>query len=288
MARSGIDKIRPASTADGGPGPGTAGELVFAIGDIHGRYDLLKALLLTITQDYPTRADGRRPMLIFCGDYIDRGPQSAAVLEALIWLQRHAHLQVRLLKGNHEQALLTFLDDPDAGRGWLEFGGLATLAAYGVEAPRPDAGIVDLFRARDDLLARLPASHLRLLDSLELMVVVGDYAFVHAGIRPGKPLAAQETRDLLGIREAFTDAPGPYEKIIVHGHSWRGDTAEVLGHRVGLDTGAYATGVLSAVRLDGPEVAILTARDPQAGPWNPWAIPPSDQAARQGPPLGSK
>ena len=217
-------------------------------------------------------------MLIFCGDYIDRGPQSAAVLEALIWLQRHAHLKVRLLKGNHEQALLTFLDDPDAGRGWLEFGGLATLAAYGVEAPRPDAGIVDLFRARDDLLARLPASHLRLLDGLELMVVVGDYAFVHAGIRPGKPLAAQETRDLLGIREAFTDAPGPYEKIIVHGHSWRGDKVEVLDHRIGLDTGAYATGVLSAVRLDGGEVSILAARDLLASPWNPWAISLHDQA----------
>ncbi|WP_310541747.1 metallophosphoesterase family protein [Phenylobacterium sp.] len=279
MARFGIDKVRPTSTADRRSGRGTAGELVFAIGDIHGRYDLLKALLHTFAEDYSTRAKGRRPMLIFCGDYIDRGPQSAAVLEALIWLQRHAHLNVRLLMGNHEQALLTFLEDPDAGRGWLEFGGLATLAAYGVEAPRPDAGIVDLIRARDDLLARLPASHLRLLDSLELMVVVGDYAFVHAGIRPGKPLAAQEARDLLGIREAFTDAPGPFEKIIVHGHSWRSDTAEVLGHRVGLDTGAYATGVLSAVRLDGGEVAILTARDPEAAPFNPWAMPPRHQAS---------
>lgn len=278
MARSGIDKVRPASSAAGGPGPGTAGELIFAIGDIHGRYDLLKALLRTFTEDYSTRAKGRRPLLIFCGDYIDRGPQSAAVLEALIWLHRHAHLKVRLLRGNHEQALLTFLDDPDAGRGWLEFGGMATLSAYGVAAPRPDARIVDLIRARDDLLARLPASHLRLLDSLELMVVVGDYAFVHAGIRPGKPLAAQEARDLLGIREAFTGAPGPFEKIIVHGHSWRGDTVEVLGHRVGLDTGAYATGVLSAVRLDGGEVEILTARDPKAAPWNPWALPLHGQA----------
>ena len=204
MARSGIDRTRLVSSADRRPRPDTAAELVYAVGDIHGRYDLLRALLLTFREDYSTRAKGRRPLLIFCGDYLDRGPQSAAVLETLIWLQRHADLQVRLLKGNHEQALMTFLDDPDGGRGWLEFGGMATLAAYGVAAPRANAGVMELIRARDDLLARLPASHLRLLDSLELMVVVGDYAFVHAGIRPGRPLAAQEARDLLGIREAFT------------------------------------------------------------------------------------
>ncbi len=276
-----FDRLR--APALGGRGAAdTAGELVYAIGDIHGRYDLLKVLLSTLESDFRSRSGGRAPVLIFCGDYVDRGPESAAVIEALIWLQQRPDMNVRLLKGNHEQAFLKFLDDPAEGRGWFEFGGLETLAAYGVDAPRPDEDGEGLLRARDSLLAKLPASHLRLLENLELMVVVGDYAFVHAGIRPGKSLANQQERDLLWIGEEFTEAQGPFEKVIVHGHSWRGDKAEVLGHRVGLDTGAYATGVLTAVRLDGDEVTVLSARQPGAAPWNPWAIPavtaPQDQA----------
>lgn len=275
-----LDRFR-APRIGGSVGADTAGELVYAVGDIHGRYDLLKVLLSTLESDCRSLSSGRIPVLIFCGDYVDRGPDSAAVIEALIWLQQRPDLNVRLLKGNHEQAFLKFLDDPSEGRGWLEFGGLATLAAYGVDAPRPDEDGEGLVRARDDLLARLPASHLRLLENLELMIVVGGYAFVHAGIRPDKSLASQQERDLLWIGEEFTEARGPFEKVIVHGHSWRGDKAELLGHRVGLDTGAYATGVLTAVRLDGDEVTVLSARQPGAAPWNPWAMPSVSAPQRQ-------
>ena len=262
-------------------GAGADGRLVYAVGDIHGRYDVLKILLAMIAKDYPPRAQSRRPVLVFCGDYIDRGPQSLEVLEALIWLRRHGGFELHLLKGNHEQAMLEFLEAPAAGGPWLRHGGAETLASYGVAAPAPDAGDLALARTRDDLLARLPASHLRLLQALELMVTVGDYAFVHAGVRPGTVLAEQLEDDLLWIREDFLRETGPFEKIIVHGHSWVSDRPQVLAHRVGIDTGAYATGVLSAVRIEDGALDVLQADAAGDVAWNPWSIPdPLPQVAQ--------
>lgn len=247
------------------PGPATVhrqrgdvqGELVYAVGDIHGCYDLLKALLAAIAADYAATARGRRPILIFLGDYIDRGPHSAQVLEAMLWLQHRGEVDVHLLRGNHEQALLEFLDRPQDAALWLRFGGLETLTSYGVLPT--DEGEASLRHARDELLERMPAAHLRLLQDLELMVVLGDYAFVHAGIRPGAALKAQMENDLLWIRQGFLDAPGPFEKVIVHGHTWIDEHPQVLDHRVGIDTGAYATGVLSALRLEDEELSVLRA-----------------------------
>lgn len=187
-------------------------------------------------------------MLILLGDYIDRGPRSAEVLESVLWLQARTEFEVRALKGNHEQAMLRFLDDPVAGAAWIEFGGDATLMSYRVRVPRPldEDGLA---RARDALRAELPQSHLQLMQSLEMSVVVGDYAFVHAGVRPGVPLDEQDENDLLWIRNDFIRAPGPFEKVIVHGHTWE-PAAQIFGHRLGIDTGAYATGVLTAARID--------------------------------------
>jgi len=236
------------------------GELVYAIGDVHGRYDLLKALLAKIAADVAGRAAGRRPIMIFMGDYVDRGPDSAKVVEALLWLQRRADLDVRLLKGNHEAAMLDFLEDPAGAAAWLQFGGRETLASYGVLAPEPEDGAAGLDRARDDLLERMPASHLKLLQGLELMLQVGDYAFVHAGVRPRTALAAQDPQDLLWIRKPFLEAPGPFEKVIVHGHTWISDRPQVFDHRIGVDTGAFATGALTAVRLEDGELGVLQAR----------------------------
>lgn len=235
------------------------GGLVYAIGDIHGCYDAMKALLADIARDCAERAAGRRPALIFLGDYVDRGPHSHKVLEALVWLQRRTDVEVHLLKGNHEQALLAFLDEPDAGAGWLRFGGAETLAAYGIVPPGPYDAEDAYVRARDELMERMPASHLRLLERLELMVVVGEYAFVHAGVRPGTPLADQTETDLLWIRQGFLDAPGPFEKVVVHGHTWLDARPQLLEHRIGLDTGAYATGVLTALRLQDDERSVLQA-----------------------------
>jgi serine/threonine protein phosphatase 1 len=241
----------------------TAGELIYAIGDVHGRYDLLKPLLSRILEDWKVRGPDRRPLLIFCGDYVDRGPDSAAVVEALVWLQQRNDLQACFLKGNHEAAMMRFLDNPPDCAGWLRFGGVETLRSYGVVAP-PPADAPACFRARDLLLQRMPSSHLRFLERLELMLVVGDYAFVHAGVQPGVGLQDQREDDLLWIRQEFLADEGPFEKIIVHGHSWTDDKPQILPHRIGLDTGAYATGVLTAIRLDGEDIGLLQAR---AGGW---------------------
>ncbi|HEY2596109.1 MAG TPA: metallophosphoesterase family protein [Chloroflexota bacterium] len=234
----------------------TAGELIYAVGDVHGCYDLLKQLLALILKDWVARAPERRPLLIFCGDYVDRGPHSATLLEALIWLQQRSDIQACFLKGNHEAALIHFLDDPPDCDGWLKFGGGETLLSYGVAPPAPDDPAA-CFRARDLLLQRMPSSHLRFLERLELMLVIGDYAFVHAGVRPGVDLRDQREEDLLWIRDAFLSAEGPFEKIIVHGHSWIDERPRLQPHRIGLDTGAYATGALTAVRLFGAEVDVL-------------------------------
>jgi len=182
-------------------------------------------------------------------------------MQALVWLQRQGGFALRLIKGNHEQGLLGFLEDPERGGAWLAYGGAQTLSSYGVTPPDATEGPPGLVRARDALMDSLPASHLQMLGELELMVVVGDYAFAHAGVRPERPLEAQAEADLLWIRGGFLDAPGPFERVVVHGHTWLNDQPQMMGCRIGVDTGAYATGVLTAVRLDGPEVTILQARE---------------------------
>jgi serine/threonine protein phosphatase 1 len=236
----------------------TSGELIYAIGDIHGRYDLVKVLLELVLKDWRARSPERRPLLIFCGDYVDRGPQSAETVEAMVWLQRRSDVQPCFLKGNHEAAMMRFLDNPLDAAGWLRFGGVETLQSYGVRAPAADDPRACL-RARDLLLQRMPSSHLRFLERLELMLVVGDYAFVHAGVQPGTDLKSQREEDLLWIRQEFLEDEGPFEKIIVHGHSWADAQPQVLPHRIGIDTGAYATGVLSAIRLDGEDIGLIQA-----------------------------
>jgi len=255
---------RPAASAlqrPEGPARSTDGQLLYAVGDIHGRYDLLKDLLAQISADSAKVAADRQAHLVLLGDYIDRGPDSARVMQALVWLQRQGGFALRLIKGNHEQGLLGFLEDPERGGAWLAYGGAQTLSSYGVTPPDATEGPPGLVRARDALMDSLPASHLQMLGELELMVVVGDYAFAHAGVRPERPLEAQAEADLLWIRGGFLDAPGPFERVVVHGHTWLNDQPQMMGCRIGVDTGAYATGVLTAVRLDGPEVTILQARE---------------------------
>jgi serine/threonine protein phosphatase 1 len=242
------------------PAPGrVGGELVYAIGDVHGCYELLRDVLASLAADYAERARGRRPIVIFLGDYVDRGPHSARVMEALVWLQRRTDLEIHFLKGNHEQALLEFLDAPERGGPWMEFGGAETLLSYGVEPPAAEAPPNAYVQARDELAERMPASHLRLLLGLEIMVMVGDYAFVHAGIRPGVALEDQAESDLLWIRRGFVDQPGPFGKVVVHGHTWLSEQPQLGEHRLGLDTGAYATGVLTAARIEDGEIEILQA-----------------------------
>jgi serine/threonine protein phosphatase 1 len=238
----------------------TGGRLVYGVGDIHGRYDLLKALLAKIAADAEGGAKGRRPVLIFCGDYVDRGPQSAEVIQALLWLRQRPQFDVRLLKGNHEASMLDYIAGRPGAEAWLRYGGDETLRSYGVEPPPAKAKPAAHAQARDSLLETMPAAHLWLLQSLPLTEVAGDYVFVHAGVRRGAALADQREEDLLWIRQGFVDQVFPFEKMVIHGHTWTGDQPETRKHRIGIDTGAYATGVLTAVRLDDGEMSFLQAR----------------------------
>lgn len=227
---------------------------LYAIGDVHGCYDLLLALLDAIQHDAAERSSAQTPLVIMCGDYVDRGPFSSHVLTALAWLKRSDALEVRLLEGNHEAALKMFLDFPSDNEEWLLYGGRQTLESYGIEVP-VSPGNAALAVLRDKLLDTMPASHHILLNELELLIEIGDYAFAHAGVRPGVSLARQDRQDLLWIREPFLDHPHPSTSVIVHGHTWSNDQPVIMPHRIGIDTGAYETGVLTGLRIakDGVE-----------------------------------
>ena len=247
----------------------TDGRVVYAVGDVHGCYALLTALLEAIVADVGTLVGDPPPLLILCGDYVDRGPRSFDVLSTLVWLSRHAAIEVRFLRGNHEAMLLGFLDRPDRHLPWLRRDGGSTLNAYGVRVPDGDVD-VDCWRLRDELMDRMPASHLDLLRGLPVRETCGDYVFVHAGLRPSVPLARQDDEDCLWIREDFLNSDYSFEKVVVYGHSWSSDAPEVTPHRIGVDTGAYATGVLTAARLEGSTVGFIQARVTDPGP--PWSV----------------
>jgi serine/threonine protein phosphatase 1 len=247
-------KPRPAKAP-----PSTDGRLAYAVGDVHGRLDVLQPLAAEIAADMAATAAAERPVLVFLGDYVDRGPASAGVIDLILELSAEPDFEVRALKGNHEEAMLTFLDDPAFGATWMGHGGAATLASYGVQPPASRTDPDVWADTRDAFAKALPATHLHFLLGLELTTVVGDYAFVHAGVRPGVPLDRQSERDLLWIRYEFLEAPGPFGKVIVHGHTPM-EEPQVTPYRLGIDTGAYATGVLTAVRLQGDHQRIIQAR----------------------------
>lgn len=239
------------------------GELVYAIGDIHGSYLLLRDLLARIAADADATARGRRPIIILLGDLIDRGPHSAQVVEAVTWLQRHHRFEVRLLMGNHERSMLAFIDHPAESGEWLLFGGDMTLHCYGVEPPPPGAPANALIATRDALIQRMPAAHLLCLQQGLSMLTLGDYAFVHAGIRPGRPIAEQVESDTLWIGAEFTASTERFEKIVVHGHSIT-DEVQWPGNRIGIDTGAYRSGILTALRIEDDWLRLIQTEKEEA------------------------
>lgn len=168
----------------------------------------------------------------------------------LVKLQGVNGIDVCCLKGNHEEAMLAFLEEPDFGPTWATWGGGETLASYGVPPPALDAGPQAWREASLAFAAAMPAAHLGFLSGLPLHARVGDYLFVHAGVKPGAPLEAQTSDDLLWIREPFLSHPEPSPHVVVHGHTPT-DEAHLGARRIGVDTGAYMTGVLTAVRLLG-------------------------------------
>jgi serine/threonine protein phosphatase 1 len=237
------------------------GVVVFAIGDMHGRADLLELVLHHVLHEART-LENRRVLLVCLGDYIDRGPGSRQVIDQLLALKTAPNLEVRYLRGNHEKILLDFLAEPRRnGPSWCAFGGREALASYGVVAPEPNAGEEAWLAARDALRAALPPVHLSFFENLETAFEIGDYFFVHAGAKPGVALEDQVEEDLLWIREPFLNSRRRFEKVIVHGHS-PGIEVHIDARRIGLDTGAYATGVLSMIRLEGEDQRLIqTHRD---------------------------
>jgi len=229
-----------------------SGRRLYCIGDIHGRLDLLRELHRGIERD-AERFDGAKT-IVYLGDYIDRGLQSREVIDELLSAPLTDFETVHLL-GNHEQTLLDFLRYPEHAFGWLNWGGRETLLSYGVDLPpgfqRPDPVLL-----RDELQANLPDTHLAFMQSLPLTYVAGNYLFVHAGIRPGVPLAEQRGSDLLWIRQEFLDYAEPHEHVVVHGHSIS-EEVEMRANRIGIDTGAFFTGVLTALVLEGTEQRLL-------------------------------
>jgi len=227
---------------------------VYAVGDIHGRLELLGRLQEKIAAD--AEASGAsRFTVVYLGDYVDRGEDSRGVVARLALRPLDGFESVHL-KGNHEDFMLRFLDDVEVGADWVFNGGDSTLASYGVEAPGAWAGAFALENTREALLAALPEAHLSFLQDLKLSHVVGDYIFVHAGVRPGVPLDRQRAHDLMWIRREFLDFDGDFGKVVVHGHT---PVKQVDSHlnRIGIDTGAAYGGPLTAVVLDGAERRFL-------------------------------
>ena len=226
------------------------GMRVYAIGDIHGRNDLLQQLLVQIDADDAERGPSDTH-LIFLGDLMDRGPDSAGVIETAMAL-RDTGGKVRFLMGNHEEVFVRSCrkNDPKVTRFFLRIGGEETLLSYPIT--RAEYITLDMEQLTERLASLVPQAHLEFIESFEDQIIIGDYAFVHAGIRPGVPLSEQKPTDLRWIREEFVDQRGDLEKVVVYGHTIY-DEVEERGSRIGIDTGAYASGKLTALALEGGE-----------------------------------
>jgi len=232
------------------------GVRVYVVGDIHGRLDLLRTLHGKIRQDGET-AHGDR-IVVYIGDYVDRGDHSKGVIDELL-TEPLAGFSPIYLKGNHEEALLNFLEHPEVARDWFTFGGDAAVMSYGV--PVLPGALTDerLLEIQVAFRDAVPDAHLRFLSTLRLSYEIGDYLCVHAGIDPGRPLHRQRPEDLLWIRDAFLDSDKLHGKLIVHGHSIT-DEPDVRDNRIGIDTGAYFSNRLTCLILEGRTRRFLSLR----------------------------
>jgi len=225
---------------------------IYAIGDIHGRADLLEALLRQIDADctlYPSS----RPIVVFLGDYIDRGPASRQVLDLLLGCQRTK--EAVFLRGNHDNFVRRFLSSPAVLDEWRLYGGLETLVSYGLK-PSINPGVPEQRQLAKELEKSTPERHLEFLDSLNLSFNCGDFLFVHAGIRPGVSIRKQKEEDLLWIREEFLSCEQRFEKFVVHGHT-PVRAPDIRSNRINIDTGAFATGRLTCIVIEGAAIVPL-------------------------------
>lgn len=231
---------------------GPDGVVVYAIGDVHGRLDLLSAMHARIAEDAARRGGDWR--IVHLGDYVDRGPDSRGVLD-LLARRTAADGRVMALAGNHDVGFLDFLESPDPEGLFALYGGVETARSYGVPLDLDDPVAFSL--SSRALAAAVPAGHRRFLRGLGRCVHFGDFFFCHAGIRPGVALDAQDPRDLIWIRGEFHRHAELFPKVVVHGHTPVGE-AEVLPNRVNLDTGAFASGRLTALVIDSAHKQLMS------------------------------
>lgn len=228
------------------------GVRIYAIGDIHGRVDLLDRVLKRIDTDLATNPVAHG-IEVFLGDYIDRGPASRQVLDRLVARSR-THRTV-FLKGNHETFMTGFVSNPRTLGGWQRLGGLETLMSYGI-TPSINADMAAQARLAAAFDQALPKSHRRFLGDLKSSFTCGDFFFVHAGVRPGIPLAKQREEDLLWIRQEFLLCEEDFSKIVVHGHT-PVPQPDIRPNRINIDTGAYATGNLTCLMLEDDKMRVI-------------------------------
>ncbi len=223
---------------------------IYAVGDIHGRADLLSEIIDRIEDDL-----WRRPIKYACevylGDYIDRGPDSKGVIDqlAIRMVRRHAVC----LRGNHETFLEAVFHDPAVIDHWIQLGALHTLASYGVGYSQFKNSPQDL---QQSFLRAFPRTHELFLQCLRNSFICGDFLFVHAGIKPGISIERQEPEDLFWIRDEFLNSTLDHGKVVVHGHT-PVEHAEIFQNRINIDTGAWRTGILTCVAIEGDHVLIL-------------------------------
>jgi serine/threonine protein phosphatase 1 len=225
---------------------------IYVIGDIHGRLDLLDQVIGKIDLDMK-RAPTAEAFTVTLGDYIDRGPNSRGVLDRLT--QNPFPTPYVPLKGNHEELFENFFDDPSLGSKWRHLGGLETLHSYGVPVSLLMLG-KGFREAADVLREKVPETHLEFLSSLRTSASSGSFFLCHAGVRPGVPLDRQNDSDLLWIRDEFLNSKMDFGKRVVHGHTPT-NSPEVLANRINIDTGAYMTGRLTCVVLEGEQHRFL-------------------------------
>lgn len=241
----------------------TEGQRLYAIGDIHGHRRLFDDMLARIREDLATRPHPA-PRVICLGDYCDRGPDTRGVYESLMALEA-SDMPSTFLFGNHDSYIPAYLRDPewyDRTYHWLHpaMGGAETLASYGV----PGASDQDPIATRDAFAAAFPAAHMAFLNRSVLWQRIGGYVFAHAGIRPGIPMEQQDRDDLIWIREGFLNSNANFGFKVVHGHTI---VPQVEHHpnRIAVDTGAFRTGILSCLVLEGADVSLLEPTGPR--PW---------------------
>lgn len=236
--------------------PLAAGERIYAIGDIHGRSDLLDAMWDRIRNDLCAHPVATAH-IVYLGDYVDRGRDSSGVIERLASPPRDLPPATALM-GNHDFVFRDLLAGQDVADLWRDFGGFETMRSYNVD-PQPRAGRRWVDIVREQLLSSMPRHHLDWLDGLELSLDRPPYFFCHAGVRPGVPLDRQDAATLMWIREEFLRSDEDFGRVVVHGHTPVREP-EIRRNRVNVDTGAFRTGILSCAVLETDAIRILQTR----------------------------